>query len=113
MWITARVKRTAIGSPTPGRANLTAILLPGAPFSASETWSIFQPRVDAVSTCTMRSPSRMPAFSADAVTRAGAVVLGGGVREDAGDGDVPLHVLDLHPDAAVAAARLRREAAQL
>jgi len=40
------------------------VLRPGVPRSALDVWSSDQPRVDAVSTWMMRSPSRTPAFSA-------------------------------------------------
>src|SRR3954462_10344171 len=67
---TARVKRSLIGSLTPGREYVTATCEPGVPRSFSETLSISQPCVGTPSIAMMRSPSCTPASSAGVGTPA-------------------------------------------
>jgi len=62
--MTRRVNVAVMGSVYPGRANLAVTLVPGSPFSFDDTWSMRQPRVLAVSTWMILSPSMMPASSA-------------------------------------------------
>ena len=57
MWMVARVSRYEITSLTPGRTKRTETCVPGVPSSALETCSVVHPRVEAVSTWTIRSPS--------------------------------------------------------
>jgi hypothetical protein len=96
MRMVRRVNSTSNGWATPGRWKRAFTRVPGTPLRPLETWSMRHPRVDCVSTPTMRSPSRMPASSA------------GRVRIDLADHDGPFVVLDQHADAAVEAAGGRR-----
>ena len=95
-WMTARVKRSVIGSVTPVREKRTETLVPGVPMSESETWASVHPVVGAVSTLH------------DAIAR-GTPAFGRRVGEHLGDNDTAADVFDRHADPAVAAARLPRE----
>jgi hypothetical protein len=74
MCTSARVKLIGIGAATPGRWKVTFTFVPGVPSRMLETCCVFQPRVDCVSICTMRSPSWMPAFSAGVFGKTRATV---------------------------------------